>query len=238
MQTTTDFAKLADLETFLPHVSVAGRSMDGVSAPEPDAEEDQAERRDQTSALADQVKAGDRDALRPLLDQVRPRALAIALKVLRNREDAEDAVQEALVKAWRNIDRFEGRASFTTWIHRIVMNTSLDILRRNTSRPDMTVTAEREDDEQPKLEPTYEITPEHTVALGEMQLMVRAAVSRLAPVHQQAINLREFEDCSYEEIAENAGCPVGTVMSRLHHARHRLAEDLLTVDNDIERWAA
>jgi RNA polymerase sigma-70 factor, ECF subfamily len=207
-------------------------------AQETDAVEDQPARRDQTSLLADQVKAGDREALRPLLEQVRPRALAIALKVLRNREDAEDAVQEALVKAWRNIDRFEGRASFTTWIHRIVMNTSLDILRRNTSRPDMMATAEREDEEQPKLEPSHEITPEHTVALGEMQLMVRAAVARLAPVHQQAITLREFEEFSYEEIADSASCPVGTVMSRLHHARHRLAEDLLVADNDIERWAA
>ena len=238
MQTTPDFANLADLETFLPHMSVAARSMDGGSAQESDGVEDQPARRDEASVLADQVKAGDREALRPLLEQVRPRALAIALKVLRNREDAEDAVQEALVKAWKNIDRFEGRASFTTWIHRIVMNTSLDILRRNTSRPDLAVTTEREDEEQPKLEPSHEITPEHTVALGEMQLMVRAAVSRLAPVHQQAINLREFEDCSYDEIAETAGCPVGTVMSRLHHARHRLADDLLAVDNDIERWAA
>jgi RNA polymerase sigma-70 factor (ECF subfamily) len=238
MQTTTDFAKLADLETLLPHTSVAGRSLDGGFAQEPDAVEDQPVRRDPASLLAEQVKAGDHEALRPLLDQVRPRALAIALKVLRNREDAEDAVQEAMVKAWRNIGRFEGRASFTTWIHRIVMNTSLDILRRNTSRPDLTASVEREDDEQPRLEPSHEITPEHTVALGEMQLMVRAAVARLAPVHQQAINLREFEDYSYDEIAETARCPVGTVMSRLHHARHHLAENLLAVDNDIERWAA
>jgi RNA polymerase sigma-70 factor (ECF subfamily) len=238
MQTTPDFANLADLETLLPHASVAVRSLDGGLPQKLDAVEDQPARRDPTSLLADQVKAGDREALRPLLDQVRPRALAIALKVLRNREDAEDAVQEALVKAWRHIDRFEGRASFTTWIHRIVMNTSLDILRRNTSRPDMTAAAEREDDDQPKLEPAHEITPEHTAALGEMQLMVRAAVARLAPVHQQAINLREFEDCSYEEIANAAACPVGTVMSRLHHARHRLADDLLVADNEIERWAA
>lgn len=238
MQTTTDFANLADLETLLPHTSVAGRSLDGGFAQDPGVVEDQPAKRDPASLLAEQVKAGDREALRPLLDQVRPRALAIALKVLRNREDAEDAVQEAMVKAWRNIDRFEGRASFTTWIHRIVMNTSLDILRRNTSRPDLTASAEREDDEQPKLEPSHDITPEHTVALGEMQMMVRTAVARLAPVHQQAINLREFEDYSYEEIAETAGCPVGTVMSRLHHARHHLAENLLAVDNDIERWAA
>ncbi len=238
MQTTTDFTKLADLKALPPHRGVAGRSLGGGSAPKPDTLEEPPARCDQTSLLANQVKAGDREALRPLLEQVRPRALAIALKVLRNREDAEDAVQEALVKAWRNIDRFEGRASFTTWIHRIVMNASLDILRRNTSRPDVAATNEREDDEQPRLEASYEITPEHTAALGEMQLMVRAAVARLASVHQQAINLREFEDCSYEEIAETAGCPVGTVMSRLHHARHRLAADLLAVDNGIERWAA
>jgi RNA polymerase sigma-70 factor (ECF subfamily) len=196
-------------------------------------------RRDDASVLAEQAQAGDAQALRPLMDQVRPRALAIAMKVLRNRDDAEDAVQDAMLKVWRNLDRFEGRASFTTWLHRIVMNASLDILRKRSGRAEGAVVDERGDDYQPKLEPAHGQTPESEMGIAEMQVLVRAAVARLAPVQKQAIILREFEDCAYDEIAEAAACPIGTVMSRLHHARQRVAEDLrAATDFDVELWAA
>jgi RNA polymerase sigma-70 factor (ECF subfamily) len=195
--------------------------------------------RDDASVLAEQAQAGDAQALRPLMDQVRPRALAIAMKVLRNRDDAEDAVQDAMLKVWRNLDRFEGRASFTTWLHRIVMNASLDILRKRSGRAEGAVVDERGDDYQPKLEPAHGQTPESEMGIAEMQVLVRAAVARLAPVQKQAIILREFEDCAYDEIAEAAACPIGTVMSRLHHARQRVAEDLrAATDFDVELWAA
>ena len=196
-------------------------------------------RRNDASLLAEQAQAGDAQALRPLMDQVRPRALAIAMKVLRNRDDAEDAVQDAMLKVWRNLDRFEGRASFTTWLHRIVMNASLDILRKRSGRAEGAVVDERGDDYQPKLEPAHGQTPESEMGIAEMQVLVRAAVARLAPVQKQAIILREFEDCAYDEIAEAAACPIGTVMSRLHHARQRVAEDLrAATDFDVELWAA
>jgi RNA polymerase sigma-70 factor (ECF subfamily) len=119
------------------------------------------------------------------------------------------------------------------------MNASLDILRRKSGRPDASNSDEREEDRQPRLEPVHELTPEHEVGLAELQLLVQTAVARLAPVHRQAITLREFEDCSYEEIAEAVACPIGTVMSRLHHARNRLAEDLSEVAGfRAELWAA
>jgi RNA polymerase sigma-70 factor, ECF subfamily len=239
MQATTDFAMLADLEARLPQSSVAGRRSGDVFAERTKLAEKNPQRRDETSALAEQARTGDAEALGLLLEQIRPRAMAIALKVLRNRDDAEDAVQDALLKMWRNLHRFEGRASFTTWIHRIVMNASLDILRRHSGRPDATAAEEREGDRQPKLEPAHDLTPEHEVGMAEIQLLVRTAVARLAPVHRQAITLREFEDCSYDEIAEAVACPIGTVMSRLHHARHRVAEDLRTIaDFREELWAA
>jgi RNA polymerase sigma-70 factor (ECF subfamily) len=194
---------------------------------------------DEASALAERAQAGDVQALRPLLQQVRPRALAIALKVLRNRDDAEDAVQDAMLKVWRNLDRFEGRASFTTWLHRIVLNASLDLLRRRSGRAEGVAVDERNEDCLPKFEPSHDQTPERDLGLAQMQLMVRAAVARLAPVHRQAITLREFDDCAYDEIAEVAACPIGTVMSRLHHARQRMAEELrVAADFDIELWAA
>jgi RNA polymerase sigma-70 factor (ECF subfamily) len=194
---------------------------------------------DEASVLAERAQDGDAQALRPLLEQVRPRALAIALKVLRNRDDAEDAVQDAMLKVWRNLHRFERRASFTTWIHRIVMNASLDILRRRSGQAEGMAVDERDEDSLPRFEPSHDQTPERELGLAQVQLMVRAAVARLAPVHRQAITLREFDDCAYDEIAEVAACPIGTVMSRLHHARQRVAEDLrAAADFDVALWAA
>jgi RNA polymerase sigma-70 factor, ECF subfamily len=239
MQPTTDFAMLADLAARLPQSSVAARSSAGGFARRKRVAESGVARLDEASALAEQAQAGDAQALRPLLEQVRPRAMAIALKVLRNRDDAEDAVQDAMLKVWRNLHRFEGRASFTTWIHRIVMNASLDILRKRSVRAESAVADDRDNDYQPKQEPSHDQTPEREMGIAEMQLLVRGAVARLAPVHRQAITLREFDDCAYDEIAEVAACPIGTVMSRLHHARQRVAEDLrAAADFDVELWAA
>jgi RNA polymerase sigma-70 factor, ECF subfamily len=237
MQPTTDFARLANRATRLPQSSVAGRSLVGdLARPNGLAE---AARRDEASVLAEQAQAGDAQALRPLLEQIRPRALAIAMKVLRNRDDAEDAVQDAMLKVWRNLHRFEGRASFTTWIHRIVMNASLDIFRKRSARAEGAVADERGDDCQPRLEQAHDQTPERKMGIVQMQLLVRAAVARLAPVQRQALTLREFEGCAYDEIAEAAACPIGTVMSRLHHARQRVAEDLrAAADFEVELWAA
>ena len=237
MQPTTDFARLANLATRLPQSSVAGRSLVGdLARPNGLAE---VTRRDEASVLAEQAQAGDARALRPLLEQIRPRALAIAMKVLRNRDDAEDAVQDATLKVWRNLHRFEGRACFTTWIHRIVMNASLDILRKRSGRAEGMPADQGDQDCRPKLEPAHDQTPERELEMVEMQLLVQAAVARLTPVHRQAITLREFHDCAYDEIAEVAACPIGTVMSRLHHARQQVAEDLrAAADFDVELWAA
>lgn len=177
-------------------------------------------------ALVERAKAGDGAALDELLLAMRPRALAAALRVLHNRDDAEDAVQDAFLKVWRCLDAFEGRSSFSTWIHRIVTNSSLDLLRKNGSRAE---TVERTDGQEVAAtdgEPSNEQTPESELCGYEIQMLVRAAVATLPTAHRQAVELREFEDCSYQEMAEIIRCPVGTVMSRLHHARHKLADEL------------
>ncbi len=178
----------------------------------------------QDAALIAQACAGDRKALDALLVAARPRALAVARKVLHSPDDAEDAVQEAFVKVWRYIHRFEGRASFSTWVHRIVMNASLDFLRRGSCRP------EARGDEADALPGVPDVatvlTPERQFEQRQTVAYVHAALHALSPVHRQVLTLRELEERSYQEIADASGCPVGTVMSRLHHARRRLAESL------------
>lgn len=175
--------------------------------------------------LVARAQAGDKAAFDSLLLEARPRAMAVAMKVLRNPSDAEDAVQDAMMKVWRYLPRFEGRASFFTWIHRIVTNTSLDLLRKAKLRQDGREDA-GEDDAHPIAEGWHEETPAAILESEQDRSMVHAAMAELSPVHREALQLRELEDRSYEEIAAIAACPIGTVMSRLHHARRRLQEQL------------
>ncbi len=220
METANEFSTFATQNAELPQSSVAAsltrhgeERVDGAA--------------DESLDLVRRAQVGDAAALKDLFERVRPRAMAVALKILRNRDDAEDAVQDAFVKVWRSLDRFEGRSSFSTWIHRIVMNASLDLLRRQASRSETSSqVAEGDEDRAPQVEAIEETTPETSLASYETQVLVRLAVARLTPVHREVLTLREFEDSSYEEIAHAAACPIGTVMSRLHHARHRVAAEL------------
>ncbi|HEY0713362.1 MAG TPA: sigma-70 family RNA polymerase sigma factor [Polyangia bacterium] len=184
------------------------------NSPQPDA----------FDARLESARKGDRAAFEALLAEARPRALGVAMKVLHNPDDAEDAVQDGFLKAWKNIGRFEGRSAFSTWIHRIVMNSSLDLMRRQACRPgasgeDMSERPERVDE-------AITDTPERAMMRTELRVVVAEAMAELSPAHREAVTLRELEEYTYEEIAETAACPIGTVMSRLHHARKKLAAEL------------
>lgn len=160
---------------------------------------------------------GDRRALDALLAEARPRAMSIARRILRDDNDADDAVQDACMKAWRHIKRFDGRASFGTWICRITINASLDRLRKR----DILL-------HDPTMEVAHNETPE---ALLESMLRwrsLRAEIGRLGAKHKQIFMLRELEGLKYREIAAETGVPMGTVMSRLYHARSQIANALVS----------
>jgi RNA polymerase sigma-70 factor (ECF subfamily) len=184
---------------------------------------------DDLDDLIDASCAGDGVALNRLLAHARPRLLAVALRIVRDRDDAEDVVQEALLKVCRHITRFEGRSAFSTWLHRIVVNAGLDRLRRHQSRWDRVAgDADREEGRVDAPEGVDEETPERLVARAETTAVVQDAIAALSPAHQEALSLREIQGESYQAIARISHVPVGTVMSRLHHARRRLAEQLAT----------
>jgi RNA polymerase sigma-70 factor (ECF subfamily) len=180
--------------------------------------------------LIDGARAGNTRALNRLMAWTRPRLLAVAMRTVRDRDDAEDVAQEALLKVCRYLTRFEGRSAFATWIHRITVNTGVDWLRRQQARHDRI--AERDgDDERPERQATTPDafdgeTPERAYARAEAGAAVQGAIARLTPAHAEALSLREIDGESYQSIAEIVRCPVGTVMSRLHHARRRLAVEL------------
>lgn len=175
------------------------------------------------------ARRGDRGALNRLLTDARPRLIAVALRIVRDRDEAEDVVQEALLKVCRSLTRFEGRSSFSTWLHRITVNAALDRLRRGSARRDRPAQGGHgEDGEAPQASPDLvdEQTPERLVSRRETGAFVRGALDRLQPIHRDVLVLREFDGESYRDLARIVRCPVGTVMSRLHHARHKLVAEL------------
>jgi len=170
------------------------------------------------------AKRGEGEALEHLLAGVRPRLYALAMRVLADPDEAEDAVQDAMVKVWKNLDRFEGRAAFSTWLHRIGVNAALDRRRRRPATP----AVELDDAHDPATTEVSPETPERQYARAEASFVVRRAVERLSPAHGEALRLCDLEGESYAEIANLTACPIGTVMSRLYHARRNLVRELTT----------
>jgi RNA polymerase sigma-70 factor (ECF subfamily) len=161
------------------------------------------------------------------------------LKIVRNRDDAEDVIQDAMMKVWRFVGRFEGRAALTTWLHRIVVNTALDHLRSRRNGVVTTAGADSADsDDWRYTEAVCDETPEDALARAQVGAGVRGGIARLPVVQREVLVLRELDGESYQSIAEIARCPVGTVMSRLHHARQRLAATLVSDGFGPARQAA
>lgn len=187
---------------------------------------DQAERASRKAAdlaLVDKAKAGDRKAFGVLVETYQQRVYAIAFGILRSRDDAWDAAQEAFVKAYKNLHRFEGNSAFYTWLYRITYNLSIDHLRdrKRRERADLTETK--------KLEEALRRTgkkpagdPDESADRRELTAVLHEAMSKLSDKHRAIIVLREIEGLSYEEIADVLKISKGTVMSRLFHARKNL----------------
>ena len=163
---------------------------------------------DSDAALLRAHVAGDASAFDALVRRHRDRLWAVALRTLGDREDAADAVQEALISAFRNAGSFRGDSAVTTWLHRIVMNACFDRIRRHKSRP----TVELPDAE-------LAATPVDT----DTSLDVRDALARLPEDQRAAIVLVDLEGFSVADAADVLDVPIGTVKSRCARGRARLA---------------
>jgi RNA polymerase sigma-70 factor (ECF subfamily) len=180
------------------------------------------------------VRNGDRDAFRILVDRYQGRAHRLALRVLRDEEAARDAVQDAFVKAYSALARFEGRSSFFTWLYRLVMNQCLDARRRDKSGQELAFEegGGLELDAEASLLPVPEVdgvsfAPAATLMRKELLDHLARAVDRLPEAARETLLLREVEGLSYAEIATALGIPKGTVMSRLHYARRQVQRWLI-----------
>ncbi|WP_051970066.1 RNA polymerase sigma factor SigM [Kitasatospora azatica] len=163
--------------------------------------------------------AGDTAAFGLLVQRHRDRLWAIALRTLGDREEAADALQDALVSALRSAHTFQGRSAVTTWLHRIVVNACLDRARRATSRRTGSL------DEQPQQLDTLVPAAEPAEALvirQELRRELGAALAELPPEQRAALVLVDMQGYPVAEAAELLGVPVGTVKSRCARGRARL----------------
>ncbi|HEY6290594.1 MAG TPA: sigma-70 family RNA polymerase sigma factor [Terriglobia bacterium] len=169
---------------------------------------------------------GDPDALDALFSRYARPLYQTALRVLGNPEDAEDALQDGLLSAVRNLTRFEGRSQFSTWLTRIVINAAL--MRLRSQRVRRTVSIEQEDPEQGDLTlgsriPDARPGPEESYARKERFEILERGLETLPPALQSAVWLRDVEGLSTTEAARTLGLSEGTLKSQLHRARGRLS---------------
>jgi RNA polymerase sigma-70 factor, ECF subfamily len=165
-------------------------------------------------------RAKDRDAraLEALCTRHAPRVERLARHLLRDPEDARDAAQEALAKLCVRLKQFRGESQFSTWLHRLVVNTCRDVAERQRSRTHEAL----EDDERVAVD----ADPVHEAGMAELREELRAELAALNHQHAQVVVLKDALGYSFEEIAAAAGMPVGTAKCYAHRGRNRLRERL------------
>lgn len=176
--------------------------------------------------LVERVLAGDRRAFEPLVRRHERRVFRVTLAVLGNVEDAEEAMQDTFVKAFRHLDQFRKEARFSTWLTRIAVNTAIE--KRNTRKKYVPL-AEAETAEAPvaptRFEP-WRSNPEELYGKQEVHRMVEEAIQALPEIYREVFVLRDVEGLSAEEAAEALGLTVPALKSRLLRARVMMRETL------------
>jgi RNA polymerase sigma-70 factor, ECF subfamily len=187
--------------------------------------------------LVKRCQAGQADAFDELVIRYRTRIFGMIYNMVHNEQDAWDLAQDSFVKAWKSIKRFRGQSSFYTWIYRIVMNVTIDWLRKKQIKG---AGAEFDDaiqlkeiDPASKTVPKPDALPYENIERNEIRAQIEHAISQLTPEHRAVILMKEMEDMQYHEIADALGCSIGTVMSRLFYARKRLQALLKDVYENI-----
>jgi len=176
------------------------------------------------ASLVVRAKSGDASAFSGLVRRHQGRALALAMTLVRDEHDAREVVQEAFIKVYRGLHKFEGDSSFYTWLYRIVSNVSIDLLRKPARRGFESFDT-TEDDELHAL-PSRSRDPFAELSNKQLSCSIQACLAELPAYHRGVIEMRELHGMSYEEMACAMGVSKGTIMSRLFHARQKLQRSL------------
>src|SRR3954469_105930 len=187
--------------------------------------------------LVKRCQEGDSEAFDELVTRYRTRVFGMIYNMVHNEQDAWDLAQDSFIKAWKSIGRFRGQSSFYTWIYRIVMNVTIDWVRKKQVKGSGAEFDDaiqlKEIDPASKTVPKPDALPSEPMQHGEIRSRIDAAIEQLSPEHRAVILMKEMEDMQYHEIAESLGCSIGTVMSRLFYARKKLQNLLRDVYENV-----
>jgi RNA polymerase sigma-70 factor (ECF subfamily) len=180
------------------------------------------------TVLVERARAGDTSSFRLLFERHQGKVYGLVLQLVRDEQDALELVQEAFLRAYRGLERFDGRSAFYTWLYRIANNLCIDWLRRPCRKEQ--ALGERVEALAEHtgwlLSARPDVGPERAFGQGEVAHLVRAVLDGLPPYHRSVIEMRELQGMSYEEMASALGISKGTVMSRLFHARQKVQKAL------------
>ena len=181
--------------------------------------------------LIAQAEGGDEAAYRVLLERYQRPVFNICLRMMRNREEAEDLAQDAFMKVFSMLDRYNPTYAFSSWLFKITSNLCIDAIRkRRIETLPMDQPVQSDSGEYARQYESPDDDPERVFAKSEKMKQLAQAVDGLPPHYRVMILLRHQEDLSYEEIAECLEVPLGTVKARIHRAREMLKTRLAGKD--------
>lgn len=181
---------------------------------------------DQDYDVIQRVLGGEKKAYAELIERHKDKALTLAVKILRNREDAEEALQDAFVRAFNALPRFEWKSSFSTWFYRIVYNVCVSGLSKRDKK--QRVSIDDDDESGSVLElATEDAPPDLALESLELNTIVQEEIDKLPDAYGPTFTLFFIQEMSYDEIVEVTGLPLGTVKARLFRARMMLRNALV-----------
>ena len=190
------------------------------------------EKRQEDRRLIDQALMGDEKAYEMLLKKYRNLVYSIMLKMVRNKQEAEDLTQEAFMKAFSSLVTFNDEFAFSTWLMKIASNNCIDFLRKRKLRTYSIHEPIQYKDEKIEIEiPDNDPSPERNIIQSERSRMIEDAINELPERYRYVIILRHKEEKSYEEIAELMNLPLGTVKAQIFRAREILNKKLKEIFN-------
>ncbi|MBM4013960.1 MAG: sigma-70 family RNA polymerase sigma factor [Planctomycetes bacterium] len=173
-------------------------------------------------ALVIAAREGSQDAFRTIVERYSARLHEVVLRIVKERSDAEEVVQEAFLRCWRNLKGFQFDSALYTWLYRIAVNAAVDLAKKQRRRSALSLDA----GETPlhAALPGCSETPGGPIERREAIDWVRAAIAALPEPFHSILVMREYGDLSYEELSVSLGIPKGTVESRLFRARLKMRE--------------
>jgi RNA polymerase sigma-70 factor (ECF subfamily) len=179
------------------------------------------------AAYVTRARSGDSDAYRVLVERHSRSLFRLAFRMTGNQQDAEDVVQESFLRAYRQIGKFDERASFGTWLYRIAANCSLDLVRARKRRSERQAsTQDGEVEDVVASLPSGDPTPERMALSGEVRVRVLEAMNDLSPTERTAFVLRHFEGLCMEEVSRVLECQPGAAKHSVFRAVQKLRRAL------------